>query len=201
MKKEKDLRSELRPTIRTHAEDHSSNTQQPLISIVSSILLSAAQDFLELSLKRIGSSGLLKFFGSLIDTEQTATLSTLPLSSLLSILSIALVRLDLIPSEQEHQHNFSIFFSHRQNRFNHQVKHVVHALFEEGMEDRSEIARNSFSAVFLNDWKGANAPNLVDLSQDADQWDDEDFDDFENQWLIQDESFDESDSDEFDDVL
>ncbi|KAK2963940.1 hypothetical protein BLNAU_1017 [Blattamonas nauphoetae] len=47
-------------------------------------------------------------------------------------------------------------FDLQENRSNPNVKQVVHALSEEGMEDRSDISRDTFSFVFLNKWKGAN---------------------------------------------
>ncbi|KAK2962042.1 hypothetical protein BLNAU_3098 [Blattamonas nauphoetae] len=100
-------------------------------------------------------------FQSLILSAQTTTLSTPPLSSLLSVLSMALVRLDLIPSDLYILKTICRMFTKKRNRSNPQMKQVVLALSEEGMADRGEITRTSFSLVFLNKWKGANTKNVL----------------------------------------
>ncbi|KAK2946627.1 hypothetical protein BLNAU_18463 [Blattamonas nauphoetae] len=99
---------------------------------------------------------------SLIKGSTPSTLSTPPLSSLLSVLSIALVRLDTIPSSLHLYSSFNDLFRLSENRFNPKLRRVVLILTEEGMEDRSDVALDSFSLDFLNLWKGANAQRNVD---------------------------------------
>ncbi|KAK2962038.1 hypothetical protein BLNAU_3094 [Blattamonas nauphoetae] len=152
-------------------------------------------------------------FQSLILSAQTTTLSTPPLSSLLSVLSMALVRLDLIPSDLYILKTICRMFTKKRNRSNPQMKQVVLALSEEGMADRSEIARTNFSLVFLNKWKGANTKNLISRSSI-----DYTFDQlnnfalptalqiygnvsYESHWPFEDLTIDELDHDESDDVL
>ncbi|KAK2955509.1 hypothetical protein BLNAU_9556 [Blattamonas nauphoetae] len=101
-------------------------------------------------------------FQSLIHTTTPSSLSTLPLSSLLSILSIALVRLDRIPLWLNLLDRFCKLFEPTKNGCNPQMKQIVHTLCEEGMEDRSDFAVDSFSFLLLNRWNGANAPRPVD---------------------------------------
>ncbi|KAK2952579.1 hypothetical protein BLNAU_12407 [Blattamonas nauphoetae] len=99
---------------------------------------------------------------SLIHTGTPYALSTPPLSSLLSILSIDLVRLDSIPSSLALYERFSNVFSLSKYRSNAQVRQVVLALCEEGMEDRSDQVLDWFSLDFLNLWTGANTYHSVD---------------------------------------
>ncbi|KAK2960287.1 hypothetical protein BLNAU_4840 [Blattamonas nauphoetae] len=96
---------------------------------------------------------------SVIHTAPQSTLSTPPLSSLLSI---ALTRADTIPSSLSHHKIFSKMITRSKNRSNPQVRQVVLALCEEGMEDRSDFSLDAFSLAYLNNLKGANAPNHVD---------------------------------------
>ncbi|KAK2940586.1 hypothetical protein BLNAU_24500 [Blattamonas nauphoetae] len=105
---------------------------------------------------------------SLINTGTPSTLSTPPLSSLLSVLSIALVRLDTIPSSLDLHSRFCDIFRTMNNLSDPQMKQVVLALCSEGMEDRSDVTLNSFSLTFLNRWKGANAQSDVDHGFDDD---------------------------------
>ncbi|KAK2949241.1 hypothetical protein BLNAU_15844 [Blattamonas nauphoetae] len=102
---------------------------------------------------------------SLIDTGTPSTLSTTPLSSLLSVLSIALVRLDRIPSSLHLHDRFRNLFDQRENRSNPQLAQIVLALCSEGMEDRSDLALDSFSLKFLDIWKGANTQHHVERSE------------------------------------
>ncbi|KAK2954527.1 hypothetical protein BLNAU_10547 [Blattamonas nauphoetae] len=92
----------------------------------------------------------------------TPPLSTPPLSSLLSILSIALVRLDCIPSSLDLHPRFRNMFELRENRSNPQVRQVVLALRSEGMEDRCDLALDPFSLALMNKWTGANAHSKID---------------------------------------
>ncbi|KAK2949216.1 hypothetical protein BLNAU_15819 [Blattamonas nauphoetae] len=85
-----------------------------------------------------------------------------PLSSLLSVLSIALVRLDRIPSSLHLHDKFRNLFEQRENRSNPQLAQIVLALCSEGMEDRSDLALDSFSLKFLDLWKGANTQHHVE---------------------------------------
>ncbi|KAK2940458.1 hypothetical protein BLNAU_24630 [Blattamonas nauphoetae] len=88
--------------------------------------------------------------------------------SLLSVLSIALVRLDTIPSSLDLHSRFCDIFRTMNNLSDPQMKQVVLALCSEGMEDRSDVTLNSFSLTFLNRWKGANAQSDVDHGFDDD---------------------------------
>ncbi|KAK2963673.1 hypothetical protein BLNAU_1238 [Blattamonas nauphoetae] len=125
------------------------------------IVVPLSTDRTEIRSEQIDLSRLLNvsvsLFQSLIHTTTPSSLPTLPLSSLLSILSIALVRLDRIPSSLRHHDRFCNLFEPSQNGCNPQMKQIVHALCEEGMEDRSDLAVDSFSFIFLNKWNGANA--------------------------------------------
>ncbi|KAK2958924.1 hypothetical protein BLNAU_6173 [Blattamonas nauphoetae] len=98
---------------------------------------------------------------SLIRTGTPSTLSTPPLSSLLSVLSIALVRLDRIPSSLTHHSRFFDIFTLNWLRSIPQVRKVVLALCSEGMEDRSNVTLDSFSLAFLRFWKGVNNERLI----------------------------------------
>ncbi|KAK2955644.1 hypothetical protein BLNAU_9334 [Blattamonas nauphoetae] len=91
----------------------------------------------------------------------TVPLFTPPLTSLISVISIALVRLDTIPSSLDRHYSFCDMFRLNKNRSNPQIRQVVLALCEEGMEDRCEHALDSFSLTFLNIWKGANIQSHV----------------------------------------
>ncbi|KAK2953375.1 hypothetical protein BLNAU_11660 [Blattamonas nauphoetae] len=104
---------------------------------------------------------LFSLFKSLIHSATPSSLSTPPLSSLLSILSIALVRLDRIPSSVNLQDIFCTLFEPIVDGSNPQMRKIVDALCEEGMEDRSDLAVDSFSFLFLNEWKGAHAQRPV----------------------------------------
>ncbi|KAK2952929.1 hypothetical protein BLNAU_12105 [Blattamonas nauphoetae] len=94
----------------------------------------------------------------LLQTETPSSLSTIPLSSLLSVITLALVRIDQIPSSLLLYTSFCDMFAKRKKRSNPKVKQAALAMSEEGMEDRSEIPLNLFSMNFLNTWKGANEP-------------------------------------------
>ncbi|KAK2946723.1 hypothetical protein BLNAU_18319 [Blattamonas nauphoetae] len=123
---------------------------------------------------------------SLIHTPHPSTLSTPPLSSLLSVLSIALVRLDSIPSSLDLHNRFCDLFRLSENRSNPQVRQFVHALREEGMEDRSDFALDSFSLMFVNKWRGANTHRPDEIHR---------FSDFADLWNSDDSSqFDEDDN-------
>ncbi|KAK2944521.1 hypothetical protein BLNAU_20570 [Blattamonas nauphoetae] len=103
----------------------------------------------------------ISLFLSLIRTGAHSTLSTPPLSSLLSVLSLALIRLDTIPSSLRLHDRFWKMFELRENRSNPQMRQIVLVLCEEGMEDRSEVAANTVSMTFLSKWKGSNTPRRV----------------------------------------
>ncbi|KAK2943974.1 hypothetical protein BLNAU_21120 [Blattamonas nauphoetae] len=116
-------------------------------------------DRTELCFEQDEHSQLLNSFLSLVlSLINTATPSTLhpPLSSLLSVLSIALVRLDTFPSSLKHHSRFYDLFRLSENRSNPQMRQFVLALSSDGMEDRSDLALDSFSMTFLKVWKGAN---------------------------------------------
>ncbi|KAK2955231.1 hypothetical protein BLNAU_9783 [Blattamonas nauphoetae] len=98
----------------------------------------------------------LKIFLSFIFTGFPASISSNTLSSLLSVLSAAFVRLDAIPSSLPLIGTFYDMFKPRENLSNSQVNQIVDALSEEGMEDRSDLVLDSFSLTFLNNWRGAN---------------------------------------------
>ncbi|KAK2958866.1 hypothetical protein BLNAU_6115 [Blattamonas nauphoetae] len=139
----------------------------PFLTRILTIVVPSSPDRLELCFEQDEHSQLLNSFLSLvlslINTGTPSTLSTPPLSSLLSVLSIALVRLDTIPSSLYLYTRFNDLFEKRENQYNPKVRQVVLALSSEGMEDRSNLALDSFSLDFLNKWKGANAPHHVDL--------------------------------------
>ncbi|KAK2958174.1 hypothetical protein BLNAU_6878 [Blattamonas nauphoetae] len=102
---------------------------------------------------------------SLFHTGTPSTLSTPPLSSLLAVLSIAVVRLDAIPSSLNLHSKFRNMFELSENRSNPQLRQIVLALCEEGIEDRSDITTGTLSMAFQNPWAGANTlnPNIAVL--------------------------------------
>ncbi|KAK2960933.1 hypothetical protein BLNAU_4020 [Blattamonas nauphoetae] len=110
------------------------------------------------------------------------SLSTLPLSSLLSVLSVALVRLDTIPSSLPLFNRFNDLFTSRLNQSNPKVGQFVLALREDGIEDRRTICLceekvevrlyddvDSSSLTFLNEWFGANAKRNLNVPDFNDQ--------------------------------
>ncbi|KAK2950958.1 hypothetical protein BLNAU_14149 [Blattamonas nauphoetae] len=138
----------------------------PFLTRVLTIVVPSSPDRVTIRSQQDEHSQLLDIFLSLvlslINTDTPSTLSTPPLSSLLSVLSIALVRLDSIPSSLNHHSRFRDLFEMWNNRFNPQVKQFVLALSSEGMEDRSDLALDSFSLDFLNKWRGANTQHPDD---------------------------------------
>ncbi|KAK2941146.1 hypothetical protein BLNAU_23940 [Blattamonas nauphoetae] len=138
----------------------------PFFTRILTIVVPSSPDRVEIRRRQDNLSHLLNSFLSLvlsiIHTPHPSSLSTPPLSSLLSVLSIALVRLDRIPSSLDLFNRFNDLFEKRDNRSNPRVKQFVLALSSEGMEDRSDLAPDSFSLDFLNKWKGANAQRHVD---------------------------------------
>ncbi|KAK2946230.1 hypothetical protein BLNAU_18832 [Blattamonas nauphoetae] len=136
----------------------------PFLTRILTIVVPSSPDRVEIRSDEDEHSQLLNIFLSLvlslIDTGTPSSLSTPPLSSLLSVLSIALVRLDTIPSLLRCCISFHYKFRVSENRSDPQMRQVVLALSEEGMEDRSNVAYDSFSKSFLDIWKGANADLL-----------------------------------------
>ncbi|KAK2943081.1 hypothetical protein BLNAU_21990 [Blattamonas nauphoetae] len=133
----------------------------PLYTRILKTVVPLSTDGTEIRSKQFEQSQLVDVFISLfltlIHTGFTYPLSIPPLSNLLSILSIALVRLDTIPSLMALHHIFCKLFGSSKNEYNPQMKQIVHALCEEGMEDRSDVARDRFSFIFMHEWTGANA--------------------------------------------
>ncbi|KAK2946248.1 hypothetical protein BLNAU_18850 [Blattamonas nauphoetae] len=138
----------------------------PFLTRILSIVVPSSPDRVTIRPQQDEHSQLLDIFLSLvlslINTGTPSTLSTPPLSSLLSVLSIALVRLDTIPSSLKHHSRFWDIFSLSENRSNPQLKLFLLALCSEGMEDRSDLSLDSFSMEVLNKWTGANAQRHVD---------------------------------------
>ncbi|KAK2941034.1 hypothetical protein BLNAU_24063 [Blattamonas nauphoetae] len=132
----------------------------PFLTRILTIVVPSSPDRTELCFEQDEHSQLLNSFLSLvlslINTATPSTLSTPPLSSLLSVLSIALVRLDTFPSSLKHHSRFYDLFRLSENRSNPQMRQFVLALSSDGMEDRSDLALDSFSMTFLKVWKGAN---------------------------------------------
>ncbi|KAK2948304.1 hypothetical protein BLNAU_16753 [Blattamonas nauphoetae] len=93
---------------------------------------------------------------SLINPDNPTDLSFHPLSSLLSIFSIALVRLDTISLSLGLNREFNDLFDLKVIQSNPKARQAVLALTEEGMEDRFEVTIESFSNAPPNKWKGAN---------------------------------------------
>ncbi|KAK2952578.1 hypothetical protein BLNAU_12406 [Blattamonas nauphoetae] len=137
----------------------------PFLTRILTIVVPSSTDRMDICWKDDEHSQLMNIFLSLIltliHTSPPSALSTLPLSSLISILSVALVRLDSIPSSLALSERFGNLFSLSKNRSNPQVRQVVLALCEEGMEDRSDQVLAPFSLAYLNLWKGANGPHSV----------------------------------------
>ncbi|KAK2947577.1 hypothetical protein BLNAU_17482 [Blattamonas nauphoetae] len=138
----------------------------PFLSRILKIVVPSSTDRMDISWKDVEPSQWLNVFLSLVlclfHMTTPSTLSAPPLSSLLSALSIALVRLDTIPSSLSLYSKFRSMFELSQNRSNQQLGQIVLVLSEEGMEDRSELALDSFSLVFLNKLKGTNVQGRVD---------------------------------------
>ncbi|KAK2944422.1 hypothetical protein BLNAU_20677 [Blattamonas nauphoetae] len=138
----------------------------PFLTRILTIVVPSSPDRVELRSELDEISQLLNSFLSLvlslIHTGTSSTFSTPPLSSLLSVLSIALVRLDTIPSSLDLHSSFYTMFKQSENRSNPQVRQFVLTLCSEGMEDRRDVALDSFSLDFLNKWRGANAQRHVD---------------------------------------
>ncbi|KAK2945274.1 hypothetical protein BLNAU_19775 [Blattamonas nauphoetae] len=151
----------------------------PFLSQILAIVVPASPDRVEIRSVYDEHSQLLNMILSLVlslfHTGTPSTLSTPPLSSLLSVLSVSLVRLDKIPSSLRFHIRFFDMFSVRENQSNPTVRQIVLALSEEGMEDRSNLVLpeewmdsvgvfsfRSFTETFLNKWKGANAQHQVD---------------------------------------
>ncbi|KAK2946722.1 hypothetical protein BLNAU_18318 [Blattamonas nauphoetae] len=149
----------------------------PFLTRILTVVVPSLPDTVEIRHKRDELSQLLNSFLyltiSVINAGIFITLSTPPLSSLLSVLSIALVRLDTIPSSLNHHNEFCTLVTTMKMRFNTQMKKVVLALSEEGMEDRSDLVLNSLSLMFLNKCKGANSRRhneFLRLDDFADLW-------------------------------
>ncbi|KAK2944395.1 hypothetical protein BLNAU_20697 [Blattamonas nauphoetae] len=138
----------------------------PFLTRILTIVVPSSPDRVEIRSDEDEDSQLLDNFLSLvlslINTGTPSTLSTPPLSSLLSVLSIALVRLDSIPSSLDLHNRFCDLFRLSENRSDTQVRQFVHALCSEGMEDRSDVALDSFSLDFLNKGRGANTHRRVE---------------------------------------
>ncbi|KAK2942078.1 hypothetical protein BLNAU_23011 [Blattamonas nauphoetae] len=138
----------------------------PFLTRCLTIVVPSSADRVEIRSAQDEDSQLLDIFLSLvlslIHTPHPSSLSTPPLSSLLSILSIALVRLDTIPSSLICHSSFWDIFRLSTNQSNPQLKLFVLALCSEGMEDRSDVALDSFSMEVLNKWRGANTQHPDD---------------------------------------
>ncbi|KAK2943956.1 hypothetical protein BLNAU_21102 [Blattamonas nauphoetae] len=138
----------------------------PFLTRILTIVVPSSPDRTELCSVQVEHSQLLNSFLSLvlslIRTGTPSTLSTHPLSSLLSVLSIALVRLDTIPSSLPLFNRFCDLLNLSDHRSNPTVRHVVLALCQEGMEDRSNLSLDTFQLTFLNVWTGANVQRHVD---------------------------------------
>ncbi|KAK2940334.1 hypothetical protein BLNAU_24760 [Blattamonas nauphoetae] len=93
---------------------------------------------------------------SLVNPNNPTDLSFHPLSSLLSVLSLALVRLDTILPSLDLYSRFNDLFDLQVIQSNPIARQAVLALTEEGIEDRFEVTIKSFSDAPPNKWKGAN---------------------------------------------
>ncbi|KAK2943456.1 hypothetical protein BLNAU_21639 [Blattamonas nauphoetae] len=133
----------------------------PFLTRILTIVVPSTTDRVEILVLQDEQEQLLNSFLSLIlsliNTGTPSTLSTPPLSSFLSVLSIALVRLDTIPSSLVLHPRFCSIFKQRGNRTNPNLSLFIHSLCSEGVEDRNDLTLNLFSLEFQNKWKGANA--------------------------------------------
>ncbi|KAK2948579.1 hypothetical protein BLNAU_16478 [Blattamonas nauphoetae] len=133
----------------------------PFLARILTIVVPSSPDRIEIPFLRDEHSQNLNsfvfLFLSLFNTGTPSTLSTPPHSPLLSVLSIALIRLDAIPSSLDLYPKFCDMFKKRKNRSNPLVRQIVYTLSEEGLEDRCHLALDQLSMTVLNKWKGANA--------------------------------------------
>ncbi|KAK2957837.1 hypothetical protein BLNAU_7271 [Blattamonas nauphoetae] len=138
----------------------------PFLTRILTIVVPSTTDRVEILVLQDEQEQLLNSFLSLvlslINTGTPSTLSTPPLSPLLSVLSIALVRLDTIPYLNLYT-RFSLMFRRRGSTSNPNVRLFVLALCEEGMEDRNDLTQNLLSLEFQNKWKGANIKPSEDV--------------------------------------
>ncbi|KAK2957838.1 hypothetical protein BLNAU_7272 [Blattamonas nauphoetae] len=184
----------------------------PFLTRILTIVVPSTTDRVEILVLQDEQEQLLNSFLSLIlsliNTGTPSTLSTPPLSSFLSVLSIALVRLDTIPSSLDLHPRFCQMFKQRGNQSNPNVRLFVHSLCSEGMEDRNDVTLDLFSLEFLNKWMGANAQpgpdHLLEIRLEALRNPDEPLDGplvymlNEAVWYLNDVTYDECVIDDFD---